>query len=55
MSFQELELIAIVVHMNIRFATAANIWNDLPADIILQGELSDWCTVLKDIQRFVCS
>ena len=24
-------------------ATAADIWNGLPADVILQGEASGWC------------
>ena len=29
-------------------ATAADIWNGLPADMILQGEASGWRTILKD-------
>ena len=33
-------------------ATAADTRNGLPADMILQGEVSGWCTVLK---CFVCS
>jgi len=34
-------------------ATATDIWNGLPADIILWGEVSGWHTVLKDIQRYI--
>ena len=34
-------------------ATATDIWNGLPADMILRGEFSGWCTVLKDIQRYI--
>ena len=34
-------------------ATAADIRNDLPGDMILQGGALGWCTVLKDIQHFV--
>ena len=34
-------------------ATATDIWNGLPADMILWGEVSGWCTVLKDIQRYI--
>ena len=33
-------------------ATATNIWNGLPADMILQGEVSGWRIVLKDMQRY---
>ena len=36
-------------------AAAAGIWNGLPADVILQGEAFGWCTVLKDVQRFMCN
>ena len=28
-------------------ATAVDIWNGLPAGLMLQGEASGWCTVLK--------
>ena len=35
--------------------TAADIWNGLPADVILQGEASGWCTILKEVQRSVCN
>ena len=31
-------------------STAVDIWNGLPADLILQGEVSGWCTILKDVQ-----
>jgi len=34
-------------------ATATDIWNGLPADMILRGEVSGWRTVLKDIQRYI--
>ena len=34
-------------------ATATDIWNSLPADMILRGEVSDWHTVLKDIQHYI--
>ena len=30
-------------------ATATDIWNGLPAEMILQGEASGWCTILKDV------
>ena len=36
-------------------ATAKDIWNGLPADMILRGEVSGWHTVLKDIQRYISS
>ena len=36
-------------------ATVADIWNELPADLILQGEASGWCTILKDVQHCVCT
>ena len=36
-------------------ATAADIWNELPAYLILQGEASGWCSILKDVQRCVCT
>ena len=38
-------------------ATAADIWNRLPADVIIQGEVSSWRTILKDVQcciRLTC-
>ena len=35
-------------------ATTADIWNGLPADMILQ-DVSSWHTVLKNIQCFACS
>ena len=31
-------------------AIAADIRNGLPADVILQGEASGWCNILKDVQ-----
>ena len=31
-------------------ATAVDIWNGLPADVILQGEASGWCTILTQWQ-----
>ena len=36
-------------------ATATDIWNGLPADIVLQGEVNSWHTMLKDTQRCVCN
>ena len=36
-------------------ATAADIWNGLPADLILQGEACGWRTILKDVQRYICT
>ena len=36
-------------------ATAADIWNGLPAHLILQGEACGWCTILKDVQRWICT
>ena len=36
-------------------ATAADIWNELPADLILQGEACGWHTILKDVQRCICT
>ena len=36
-------------------ATAADIWNGLPADLILQGEACGWRTILKDVQRCICT
>ena len=36
-------------------STAANIWNGLPADLILQGEASGQHTILKDVQHCVCT
>ena len=35
-------------------ATAVDIWKGLPADLILQGEASEWRTILKDVQCCVC-
>ena len=35
--------------------TAADIWNGLPADLILQGEACGWRTILKDVQRCICT
>ena len=35
--------------------TAADIWNGLPADIILQGGASGWHTILKVVQRYICT
>ena len=36
-------------------ATAAYIWNGLPADLILQGEACGWRTILKDVQHCICT
>ena len=36
-------------------ATAVDIWNDLPAKVILPREVLGWRTVLKDIQHYVCN
>ena len=36
-------------------ATAVDIWNGLPADLILQGEACGWRTILKDVQRCICT
>ena len=36
-------------------ATAADIWNGLPADMIVQGEASGWRTILKDVQCCICT
>jgi len=30
-------------------------WNDLQADILLHGKTLGWCTILKDIQCFICN
>ena len=35
--------------------TATDIWNGLPADILLQGETYGWHIILRDIQHFVCT
>ena len=35
--------------------TATDIWNGLPADIVLQGEANSWRIILKDTQRYVCN
>ena len=32
-------------------ATATDIWNGLSANVIIQGEDSGWCTILKDVQH----
>ena len=29
--------------------------NGLPADLIVQGEASGWRTILKDVQRCICT
>ena len=34
---------------------ATDIWNALPADLILQGEAGGWCTIFKDVQRCICT
>ena len=34
-------------------ATATDIWNGLPADMILQGKVSGWHTILKDRVLFL--
>ena len=37
-------------------ATATDIWNGLPADMLLQGETYyGWYTILRDIQHFLCT
>ena len=36
-------------------ATAADIWNGLPADLILKKEACGWRTILKDVQRCICT
>ena len=36
-------------------ATVADIWNELPADLMLQGESSGWYTILKDMQHCVAT
>ena len=36
-------------------ATAAAIWNGLPADLILQGEVCGWRTILTDVQCCICT
>ena len=36
-------------------ATAADIWNGLPANVILQGEASGWCIIWKDAQHCICT
>ena len=33
--------------------SAVTIWNDLPADVILQGETLGWRTILKDTHRCI--
>ena len=35
--------------------SAVTIWNDLPADVILQGETLGWRTILRGLQRYVFS
>ena len=35
--------------------SAVNLWNDLPADVLLQGETLGWRAILKDIQRYICT
>ena len=30
-----------------------NLWDSIPADILLRGESDGWRTVLKDIQKFI--
>ena len=35
--------------------TATDIWNGLPGGMLLQGETYGWHTILRDIQRFVCT
>ena len=34
-------------------ATATDIWNGLPADMILREEVFGWDTVLKNIQHYI--
>ena len=34
--------------------SAVTIWNDLPADAILQEEILGWRAILRDLQRYVC-
>ena len=35
--------------------SAVTIWNDLPADVILQEKTIGWRTILKDTQRCICN
>ena len=35
--------------------SAVTIWNDLPADVILQGETLGWRAILKDTQCCICN
>ena len=35
-------------------ATAADIWNEFPADVILQGKVSGWCTILEKVTTAFC-
>ena len=34
-------------------AVVVNLWDSIPADILLRGESDRWRTVLKDIQKFI--
>ena len=34
-------------------AAVVNLWDSIPADILLRGESDGWRTVLKDIQKFI--
>ena len=39
-----------------RLVSAVTIWNDLPTNVILQGETLGWRTgILKDTQRCICN
>ena len=35
--------------------TVVDLWNSIPADLLLKGEKEGWRTVLKDIQSFICT
>ena len=34
-------------------AVVVNLWDSIPADILLRGKNDGWRTVLKDIQKFI--
>ena len=39
----------------VKHSWLGTIWNDLQTDLILQGGASGWCTILEDVQCYVCA
>ena len=35
--------------------TVVDLWNLIPADLLLEGEKEGWRTVLRDIQKYICT